>query len=146
MFNGRNLNVIEHTFLEHTFLEHVFSSWQLSKQNIELPYNKITTFSCTWSIKWFGYTPSFKRTNHTSLSFQFIVIMSGITYAPAYYDKYEGRYSFPSFAEGLGWLMVVSPLALIVGGAIVQSIRYGGVSSSFHHSLCTSLFLFFFFY
>ena len=70
--------------------------------------------------------------------------MSGITYAPAYYDKYEGRYTFPSFAEGLGWLMVVSPLALIVGGAIVQSIRYGGVSSSLqHHLLSTCLFFFF---
>lgn len=63
-----------------------------------------------------------------SIIFQFIVIMSGITYAPAYYTKYEGVYTFPDFAEGLGWLMVVSPLALIVGGMIVQSIRYGGVS------------------
>lgn len=64
-----------------------------------------------------------------SIVFQFIVIMSGITYAPAYYTKYEGVYTFPDFAEGLGWLMVVSPLALIVGGMIVQSIRYGGVST-----------------
>lgn len=64
-----------------------------------------------------------------SIIFQFIVIMSGITYAPAYYTKYEGVYTFPDFAEGLGWLMVVSPLALIVGGMIVQSIRYGGVST-----------------
>lgn len=71
--------------------------------------------------------------NNDSLSiiFQFIVIMSGITYAPAYYTKYEGVYTFPDFAEGLGWLMVVSPLALVVGGMIVQSIRYGGVSAIF---------------
>lgn len=47
--------------------------------------------------------------------------MSGVNYAPAYY----GDYVFPGYAEALGWLMVCSPLALIVLGFIVQSIRYG---------------------
>lgn len=71
-----------------------------------------------WFVTWCFITP---------VAIVFIVIMSGITYAPAYYSKYEGKYIFPSFAEGLGWLMVVSPLALIVGGMIVQTIRYGGI-------------------
>lgn len=74
-----------------------------------------------WYVTWCFITP---------VAIVFIVIMSGITYAPAYYTKYEGVYTFPDFAEGLGWLMVVSPLALIVGGMIVQSIRYGGVAKA----------------
>ncbi|XP_052078661.1 sodium-dependent proline transporter-like [Mytilus californianus] len=65
-----------------------------------------------WYITWMFITP---------VAIIFIVIMSGLNYAPAYY----GDYVFPGYAEALGWLMVCSPLALIVLGFIVQSIRYG---------------------
>jgi cell division protein FtsW (lipid II flippase) len=47
--------------------------------------------------------------------------MSAVTYAPAYY----GDYTFPTFAEVLGWLMVCSPLACVIIGFVVQICRYG---------------------
>ncbi|KAK3100774.1 hypothetical protein FSP39_025139, partial [Pinctada imbricata] len=60
----------------------------------------------------------------------FIVIMAAVTYSPAYYTRFDGKYEFPPFAEGLGWMMVVLPLCLIVGGMIVQSIRKGGIMNA----------------
>ena len=65
-----------------------------------------------WYVCWCFVTP---------LAITFIVIMSAVTYAPAYY----GDYTFPTFAEALGWLMVCSPLACVVIGFVVQILRYG---------------------
>ncbi|XP_033759005.1 sodium-dependent proline transporter-like [Pecten maximus] len=59
----------------------------------------------------------------TPAAIAFIVIMMAINYSPAYL----GNYNYPGFAEALGWFMVVTPLLLVLGGAIVQSIRSGGV-------------------
>ena len=47
--------------------------------------------------------------------------MTAVGYSPANY----GDYVFPGYAEALGWLMVCSPIVLIVAGFIIQSIRYG---------------------
>ena len=50
--------------------------------------------------------------------------MMAINYAPAYL----GDYTFPDFAEALGWLMVCCPILCIIIGAIVELIRKGSVS------------------
>lgn len=47
--------------------------------------------------------------------------MSAINYSPAYYGDYE----FPGYAQAMGWLMVCSPLALIIIVMIAQIIRKG---------------------
>ena len=64
----------------------------------------------------------------TAVFLQFIVIMAGVFYTPAYYDRHDGRYNFPPFAEGVGWGMVVLPLLLIICTAIYQIVKKGGVS------------------
>ncbi|XP_069115318.1 sodium-dependent proline transporter-like isoform X1 [Argopecten irradians] len=62
----------------------------------------------------------------TPIAIAFIVIMMAINYMPAYL----GDYTFPSFAEALGWLMALSPVLLILIGFVVQSIRKGGVRNA----------------
>lgn len=54
--------------------------------------------------------------------------MTGVNYTPA---SYADRV-FPSWAEGLGWMMVVIPIVLIIIGAIIQLVRCGGSVSIFN--------------
>ena len=48
--------------------------------------------------------------------------MSGVNYTAAYYNDY----TFPSWAEGVGWILAVLPIVMILLGAIFQIIRSGG--------------------
>lgn len=47
--------------------------------------------------------------------------MSALSYAPASYGGYE----FPGYAQALGWLMSLSPVAVIIVIMIAQIIRKG---------------------
>jgi len=55
---------------------------------------------------------------------QFIVVMSGVNYTPAYY----GDYTFPSWAEGIGWILAVVPVAMVIIGWIYALVKFKGVS------------------
>ncbi|XP_067663049.1 sodium-dependent proline transporter-like [Haliotis asinina] len=65
-----------------------------------------------WVINWVFLTP---------VVILFIVIVSATQYSPANY----GAYIFPPWAEGIGWCMVVAPLAMIVLVMIIQVCRLG---------------------
>ncbi|ESO94021.1 hypothetical protein LOTGIDRAFT_104703, partial [Lottia gigantea] len=65
-----------------------------------------------WLVTWLGLTP---------LALIFIMIISGIYYTPAYY----GDYKFPSWAEGIGWMLAMIPVAVFFLVMIIQVIRYG---------------------
>ncbi|XP_067663048.1 sodium- and chloride-dependent glycine transporter 2-like [Haliotis asinina] len=65
-----------------------------------------------WVINWVFLTP---------VAILFIVIVSATQYSPAKY----GNYTFPPWAEGIGWCMVVAPLAMILIVMLVQIIRLG---------------------
>ncbi|XP_021362137.1 sodium-dependent proline transporter-like isoform X1 [Mizuhopecten yessoensis] len=88
------------------------------RQDIELMLGKKSPI--VWAYfytMWFVVTP---------LAIFFIVIMMAINYSPAVL----GDYTFPPFAEAIGWMMVLAPLMLIIIGAIVQIVRKGGVSAA----------------
>lgn len=83
------------------------------RRDIEMMLGKQhPAFWIYWYSTWCCITP---------LAIGFIVIMSAYSYTPAYY----GSYTFPDFAQALGWLMVCSPLAIIVFIMIAQIIRKG---------------------
>ncbi|XP_046542266.1 sodium- and chloride-dependent glycine transporter 2-like [Haliotis rubra] len=65
-----------------------------------------------WIINWAFLTP---------VAILFIVIVSATQYTPANY----GDYIFPPWAEGIGWCMVVAPVAMILLVMIIQIIRLG---------------------
>lgn len=52
----------------------------------------------------------------------FIIIMSGVYYTPVYYVADE---PFPSWAQGVGWILAVLPIVWVVLGAIVAIVRNG---------------------
>ncbi|XP_071126955.1 sodium-dependent proline transporter-like [Mytilus edulis] len=76
----------------------------LGKQNIIL----MSYWYCTWMFV-------------TPVAITFIVFMSALSYAPASYGGYE----FPGYAQALGWLMSLSPVAVIIVIMIAQIIRKG---------------------
>ncbi|XP_048237051.1 sodium- and chloride-dependent glycine transporter 2-like isoform X2 [Haliotis rufescens] len=65
-----------------------------------------------WVINWVFLTP---------LSLLFLVIVSATQYSPAYY----GDYKFPPWAEGIGWCIVVTPVAITLIVMVVQIYRLG---------------------
>ncbi|XP_046355115.2 sodium- and chloride-dependent glycine transporter 2-like isoform X1 [Haliotis rufescens] len=65
-----------------------------------------------WVVTWAFLTP---------LSLLFIVIMSATQYTPANY----GDYRYPPWAEGIGWCMVVAPLAVILLVMVIHVYRLG---------------------
>ena len=73
---------------------------------------------------------------HLLFSFQFIIIMSGVNYTPLYY----GDYTFPKWADGIGWLMVCVPIAAILSGAIIRLIRCKGNVSTCRAILVTLIY------
>ncbi|XP_052078656.1 sodium- and chloride-dependent GABA transporter 1-like isoform X1 [Mytilus californianus] len=83
------------------------------RRDIEMMLGKQhPAFWIYWYCTWCFITP---------VSIGFIVIMSAINYSPAYYGDYE----FPGYAQAMGWLMVCSPLAIIIVVMIAQIIRKG---------------------
>ncbi|WAQ97849.1 SC6A5-like protein, partial [Mya arenaria] len=56
--------------------------------------------------------------------YYFIVVMSGVNYTAAYY----GEYTFPPWAEGIGWCLAVLPILCVVIGVIFGIVKFGGVS------------------
>ncbi|XP_071087152.1 sodium- and chloride-dependent glycine transporter 1-like isoform X1 [Haliotis cracherodii] len=65
-----------------------------------------------WVINWVFLTP---------VVILFIVIVSATQYSPANYVDYE----FPPWAEGIGWCMVLAPVAMILLVMLIQIIRLG---------------------
>ncbi|CAL1535874.1 unnamed protein product [Lymnaea stagnalis] len=68
--------------------------------------------SYLWVAMWTVVTP---------LAVLFIIVINAIQYTPSSYD---GK-NFPDWAEGLGWMMVTVPLAVILLVGVVQACRYG---------------------
>ncbi|KAK6168533.1 hypothetical protein SNE40_021045 [Patella caerulea] len=67
-----------------------------------------------WLATWLFLTPA---------ALLFILVISGVQYLPV---TYEG-YAYPSWAEGIGWIMAMLPVAVFLIVAIVQAVRYGGI-------------------
>ncbi|XP_071088903.1 sodium- and chloride-dependent glycine transporter 2-like [Haliotis cracherodii] len=65
-----------------------------------------------WIFNWVFLTP---------VTLLFIVIVSATQYTPANY----GDYKFPQWAEGMGWCMVVAPVAMILLVMVVQIYKLG---------------------
>ncbi|XP_067663046.1 sodium- and chloride-dependent glycine transporter 1-like isoform X2 [Haliotis asinina] len=65
-----------------------------------------------WIINWVFLTP---------VAILFIVVVSATQYAPAKY----GDYTFPPWTEGIGWCMVVAPVAMILLVMAIQICRLG---------------------
>ncbi|XP_046578723.1 sodium-dependent proline transporter-like [Haliotis rubra] len=65
-----------------------------------------------WMATWFALTPA---------TILFIIIIASVENSPARY----GDYTFPPWAQGVGWVMVSLPVLLIIIVAIVQIKRYG---------------------
>ncbi|XP_046366019.2 sodium- and chloride-dependent glycine transporter 1-like isoform X1 [Haliotis rufescens] len=65
-----------------------------------------------WVINWVFLTP---------VVIIFILIVSATQYTPANY----GDYKFPPWAEGIGWWMVVAPVAMILLVMAIQVCRQG---------------------
>ncbi|CAL1536856.1 unnamed protein product, partial [Lymnaea stagnalis] len=70
-----------------------------------------------WRASWTVITP---------LTIVVMLILSCVMYSPVSYGDYE----FEPWAQGLGFITVVLPIASIVIGAVVQSIRYKGVKAA----------------
>ena len=58
--------------------------------------------------------------------------MSGVYYTPVYYVADD---PFPSWAQGVGWILAVLPILWVVLGAIVGIVRCGGVCIIYDSSL-----------
>lgn len=54
-----------------------------------------------------------------SLYFQLVMVFLAVQYVPAYY----GAYSYPDWAESIGWALALCPVALIPFTMIVQFFR-----------------------
>lgn len=50
--------------------------------------------------------------------------MSGVNYTAAYYGDYE----FPPWAEGVGWILAVTPIICVIAGVVFSLIKYKDVS------------------
>lgn len=59
----------------------------------------------------------------TPLAILFIIVMSGVYYTPVYYFADE---PFPSWAQGVGWVLAVLPIIWVILGIIVGIVRSGG--------------------
>ncbi|XP_041357404.1 sodium-dependent proline transporter-like [Gigantopelta aegis] len=70
--------------------------------------------SIYWKAMWLVISPLFILA---------MVILSLVQYKPAYYGDYE----FESWAQKVGWGMVALPVAAILLGLPIQTIRYGSV-------------------
>lgn len=65
-----------------------------------------------WLVTWLVVTP---------IAVAFIIIIGAVQYTKASY----GGYMFEDWVQGLGWVMVSVPIALIVIVGLVQMLRYG---------------------
>ncbi|XP_067660399.1 sodium- and chloride-dependent glycine transporter 2-like [Haliotis asinina] len=65
-----------------------------------------------WVVNWVFLTPA---------TLLFVLIVSAMQYDPANY----GDYTFPSWAQGIGWSMVVAPVAMILLIVAVQTYKLG---------------------
>ncbi|XP_076446513.1 sodium- and chloride-dependent glycine transporter 1-like [Babylonia areolata] len=71
-----------------------------------------------WMVTWLAITP---------IAVAFIIIIGAVQYTKASYAGYV----FEDWVQGLGWLMVSVPIALIAIVGVVQMFRYG-VPDCFH--------------
>ncbi|XP_059169355.1 sodium-dependent proline transporter-like [Physella acuta] len=92
-------------------LNHVYGNKQFC-QDIEMMIGFQPNWY--WRVCWTIITP---------IAIVLMLILSCIFYSPVEYNGYE----FEGWVQGLGFLMVVLPIAAILLGAVIQVIRYKGI-------------------